>query len=420
MNSNTFNRKLTLCFLISSLLIVACKRKSEIAQVEVDVVGLKTIGNEQMALYSYMGKLTSDGHMLLAVKEDGALNDQRLLVKVDTFGNVVWQKAFAQLDVNAYYHFSGNNSITSNGSPGDINEFVPNLYTVVDEKAVYFFDAQGTLLDTIALTEKPGYTVKETRIMYTQGHYNLIISYGNQFGGNSINSPVKCIQYDMSWNKITENEKVIEPYSIVSNCNEDYIIVYSGTPLDVNVGNFYIFNYNLDLLDSISFPYFYPNGSNFRSFTSIKDKSLLIHKIRTSGISKSSESWDWYLLHAALPIQFFTNMSVGYHSKYRNVMSLTKLSNGNFLAINAWPDSEYIELTELISPGYTDTIKNSFKVPLFSPAGYSKDFNFNCNMTIPSPNDNYFYLPGTYIDVAQNSSKIGIYKLDRIGQILHW
>jgi hypothetical protein len=82
---------------------------------------------------------------------------------------------------------------------------------------------------------------------------------------------------------------------------------------------------------------------------------------------------------------FFTNMSVGYHSKYRNVMSLTKLSNGNFLAINAWPDSEYIELTELISPGYTDTIKNSFKVPLFSPAGYSKDFNFNCNMTIPSP-----------------------------------
>jgi hypothetical protein len=166
---------------------------------------------------------------------------------------VVWQKAFAQLDVNAYYHFSGNNSITSNGSPGDINEFVPNLYTVVDEKAVYFFDAQGTLLDTIALTEKPGYTVKETRIMYTQGHYNLIISYGNQFGGNSINSPVKCIQYDMSWNKITENEKVIEPYSIVSNCNEDYIIVYSGTPLDVNVGNFYIFNYNLDLLDSISF-----------------------------------------------------------------------------------------------------------------------------------------------------------------------
>jgi hypothetical protein len=417
-----FSYKIALYFLIASFLFVACKRKKiqDESQVNVEVLGIKTIGNTQMSLYSYMGKLTSDGHMLLGVIQDGLLNDKRLLVKVDTFGNVVWQKAFSHLEINPYYQFSGNSSITSNGSPGDINEFVPNQYTVVDEKGVYFFDNQGSILDTIVLTEKPGYTTNETRMMQTQGHYNLVIAYSKQFGSNSINNPVKCIQFDINWNKIAENETVIESFSSLSNCNQDYIIVYSGSPIDTNVANFYFFNYNLDLLDSLSFPYFYPDASSFLSFTSIKDKSLLIHKIRRSNIPKSSESWDMHLLHPPLPIQYFTNMSVGYQFKYRNVMALTKLSNGNFLSINAWPNSENFKLTELFSPGYTDTIKKTFKVPLFSPAGYSKDFHFNCNKAIPSPNDEYFYLIGTYIDVVNTSSKVGIYKLDRNGQLLLW
>jgi len=422
MNPYMFSCKIALYFLIASFLFVACKRKKiqDESQVNVEVQGIKTIGNAQMSLYSYMGKLTSDGHMLLGVIEDGLLNDQRLLVKVDTFGSIVWQKAFSQLDVNAYYQFFGNSSITSTGSPGDINEFVPNHYTVVDDKGVYFFDANGSILDTIDLTEKPGYTIKEARIMKTQGYYNLVIAYGKQFGGNSINNPVKCIQFEMNWNKIAENETGIESYSSLSNCNQENIIVYSGSPIDINVANFYFFNYNLDLLDSLSFSYFYPDGSSFRTFTSIKDKSLLIHKIRTSNIPKASESWDMHLFHPPLPIQYFSNMTVGYQSRYRNVMALTKLSNGNFLYINAWPNSENFKLTELFSPGYTDTIQKTFKVPLFSPAGYSKDFHFNCNKAIPSPNDEYFYLLGTFIDVVNNSSKIGIYKLDRNGQLLLW
>jgi hypothetical protein len=420
MNPHVVSSKIAMYILIVSFLFVACKRKSVTPQLEpqVDVLGIKTIGNAQMSLYSYMGKLTSDGHLLIGVIEDGVLNDQRLLLKVDTFGNIIWQKAFEQLDANAYSHFSGNSSITSTGSLGDINEFVPNQYTVVDEKGVYFFDAQGSMLDSIALSEKPGYTIKETRIMKTQGIYNLVIAYGDQFGGNSTNSPVKCIQFDMNWNKVAENEKVIEPYSIVSNCNQDYVVVYSGKP-DVNVGYFYFFNYNLDLVDSVSFSYNSPDGSPFGWFTSINDKSLLIHKVLSPN-QKGPDFLNLFLLHPSLPIKIFTNMTVSYQSKYRNVMSLTKLSNGNYLSISATPNSEDFQLVELLSPGFTDTIKKSFKVPLFSPAGYSKDFNFTSNKAIPSPNDEYFYLLGKYTVEVSNKPKIGIYKLDRNGQLLLW